>query len=129
MSEFLTLETLLSFPVAVMIALLIPNVVMSISGQLPSTTVRAIGFGIALVLAYLKAYLAGLTVMEGVLAFFNAIVIYAAAYGINAQIVERQVTERVNDVFATDGLAEEVERNGGWVMTQAEPLTGFFKPW
>lgn len=126
MSEFLTLETLLSFPVAVMIALLIPNVVMSISGQLPSGTVRAIGFGIALVLAYLKAWVAGLTIMEGVLAFFNAIVIYAAAYGINAQVVERQITAHLDNSLRD--FQADPTRNG-YFVARAEPLDGFFKPW
>lgn len=89
-SEYFTVESLVSFAGALFFTLLIPNVVLSLVGDAFRPYARLTALAVALFLTELSAFLFGTGWTGFLVGFFNGLLIYAAAYGVNAQIVERQ---------------------------------------
>lgn len=84
MSEYYTIESLLSFGGAVVACTLVPTVVLYLGGDVTKPYLKWISFAVALGLAYLGAYLAGGSWVRWIVALFNALVLFLASIGANA---------------------------------------------
>ena len=88
MSDFYTLDTLLTFGGSIAAIWLVPNVVIFLTEGKAQPYAKWIGAAIALALALLGAAVAGGTWTRWVIAAFNACVLFAAAFGINEGAAE-----------------------------------------
>lgn len=90
MNEYFTLASLVSFSGALFFALLVPNVILSLAGEEFRPYARMTALAVALGITVLGAIFSDGDWTKFVVAVFNGLVVYGAAYGINAQVVERQ---------------------------------------
>ncbi|MGH8876868.1 MAG: hypothetical protein ACRD0P_05940 [Stackebrandtia sp.] len=83
MDELFTFESLVSLQGSAAAALLVPNVVGFLVGEKFDPFRKWTSLAIAMVLAYVAAFVAGDGAMTWLVAFFNGLMIFASAMGIN----------------------------------------------
>ena len=97
MSDFYTIDTLLTFGGAVAAIWLVPNVLIFVTEGKAQPYAKWIGLAVALGLSMLGAATASGDWTRFVVAFFNGLILFAAAFGINesaAEVTARRVKTR-----------------------------------